>query len=448
VNSRKPIEILNQLTADQSTQLLSIFAIEESGLEPPSGGSVIHCSTRNHPHSNASPSLSVLGADEGKGRAISLKCFGVCKCHVNKLSAYLELIGPEGAAAKFWTAPKIRSVMDAFAKGEQPKLGWHDFKEQHGIKTGGASAEGRVITSAKKGKSIQGNAKMGAMYQEYFRDTNPIQQAAEGPMIDKLCQTRGWEPAVVRQVIADELLALRRPERDPSNVAMIFAYRGLYPSPPGIPIRIIKERVLFAGPDESKIRAYHVDSDFPSDPIGDFSGSDASYQKSKRLVFLEGEPDAISWRHFHPNDAIICMGNDGQYQNIIKLLPKLHLKGREVIFCVDRDIKHGKFVKDVDKDYLPVIAAIAKEQPSKISFWMCPEIPKRDSKDVNDFLKAYGKAKLPDEFFHTVYPKQSEKQRGGQLLKQAVEKALGTVLPAPTEPSVEAPAGRDQHALA
>lgn len=415
---------LDRLNAPQAQQLLGMLAMEEAGFAPPAEGN-LHCCSREHEHINGSPSLSVLGSDDAKQAVVSIRCFGRCKVKVRSLSEYLPLVGPEGAAGKFWTKDRVDRVVKSFADGEPVSLGWLEWKQAQGLPTVGINADGKVPLGGRRGKTVQSTSKLRSIYQECFVDVDAVQRAAEPSMIQLVCDKRGWDPALVREIMDDKLLALRRTEDDPKNVKLVYAYRGLYPSPPGLPVRIIKEKMLFVGEEDRKIRAYHYDANYPSDPIADFSLSSVAYQSAPRVVFLEGEPDGISWLHFRKTDAVICMGNDGQYGNIPKLLPKLNLADKEVIMCLDRDVKDGAFKRDVEKDFMPVISAIVKEKPKSFQIWMCPEMPGRESKDVNDFLKAMGRGANPEEFCQQLWPKPAAvKETGAAWLGMLVTSAL------------------------
>ena len=90
---------------------------------------------------------------------------------------------------------------------------------------------------------------------------------------------------------------------------MHFTYRGFFENPQNVPARIMKQKLLHRNDSEPTAKGFAYDEDVKSTMIADFSAVDVFYQEAARIAFWEGEPDSFTWRHYHPKDAILCLGN-------------------------------------------------------------------------------------------------------------------------------------------
>jgi hypothetical protein len=398
---------LDILNAKQAAVLVSAFAAEESGLLPPERGKALHCSTRSHPHLNGTPSLQIRSSEDDKDTVQGISCHGRCGCKVRRVSEYLSLIGPEGAQNRFWTKERVSEVLECFRKGEAPALGWLDWKKAQGLPLGGVKADQSLIARVTTSTLIQSGARFSAKYAAAFLQRDPIRLAALPVMIKEVCDERRWEPQVVRQLIDERLLALERPTEDPSNVLMHFAYRGFYENPPNVPARITKQKILHRKDGDGAAKGFAFDEDVRSLAVADFSAVGVFYQETPRVAFWEGEPDCITWRHYYPKDAIVCLGNVDMYKRAIEMLPLLQLKNRTVILGSDRDqtpdgrLRHKELVANFAD-------AIAAQEPRSILLWICPQIEGHKCKDLNDFRLAFGADASPEGFLKSFAFKAKE----------------------------------------
>jgi hypothetical protein len=390
---------LDILSAKQAALLVSAFAAEENGLLPPERGRALHCSTRTHPHLNGTPSLQIRSSEDEKDTVQGISCHGRCGCKVRRLSEYLGLIGPEGAQNRFWTQERVSEVLETFKKGEAPFLGWLEWKKAQGLPFAGVKADQALVARVSNSTLIQSGARFSAKYAAAFLQRDPIRLAALPAMIQEVSDKRGWDPQIVRHLVDERLLALERPPEDPGNVLMHFAYRGFYENPPNVPARIMKQKILHRRPGDGAAKGFAYDEEVRSLAVADFSAVGVFYQEAPRLAFWEGEPDSITWRHYYPKDAIVCLGNVQMYKRAIELLPLLQLKGRTVILGSDRDQTPDGRHEPRQKELVANLAdAIAAQQPRSILLWMCPQIEGRRCKDLNDFRLAFGPEASPDRF--------------------------------------------------
>jgi hypothetical protein len=425
------------LKAEQARLLVSAFAAEESGLLPPERGKALHCSTRTHPHLNGTPSLQIRSSEDQKDSVQGISCHGRCGCKVRRLSEYLSLIGPEGAQNRFWTQERVSGVLESFKKGETPALGWLDWKRAQGLPLAGVKADQALIARRSNSTMIQSGARFSAKYAAAFLQRDPIRLAALPAMIQEVSEKRGWDPAIVRQLVDERLLALERPSENPGNVLMHFAYRGFFENPPSVPARIMKQKILHRGLGEAAAKGFAYDEEVRSPAVADFSAVGVFYQDSPRLAFWEGEPDSITWRHYYPKDAIVCLGNVQMYQKAIELLPLLQLKDRTVILGSDRDQtpdgRHEPRHKELVANFADAIAA---QEPRSILLWMCPQIEGHPCKDLNDFRLAFGPEASPDRFLKSFAFKAGEPAK---VLDRAFFAAFNARIQAPrrhSEPRV------------
>jgi hypothetical protein len=418
---------LDILTAKQAAVLVSAFAAEENGLLPPDRGKALHCSTRSHPHLNGTPSLQIRSSEDEKDTVQGISCHGRCGCKVRRISDYLSLIGPEGAQNRFWTKERVSEVLASFRKSEAPALGWLEWKKAQGLPVGGIKADQVLIARVPTSTLIQSGARFSAKYAAAFLQRDPIRLAALPAMIKEVSDERRWEPQIVRRLIDERLLALERPGEDPSNVLMHFAYRGFYENPPNVPARIMKQKILHRKEGDGAARGFAFDEDVRSLAVADFSAVGVFYQEAPRIAFWEGEPDSITWRHYHPKDAIVCLGNVNMYKQAIEMLPLLQLKNRTVILGSDRDQAPDGRLRN--KELVANFAdAIAAQEPRSILLWMCPQIEGQKCKDLNDFRLAFGPETSPERFLKSFAFKAREPAK---VLDRALFAALNARIPAP-----------------
>jgi hypothetical protein len=400
---------LDTLSGKQAAILVSAFSLEENGLIPPDTGTTLHCSTRTHPHLNATPSLQIRSSQDEKDSVYGICCYGRCGCKVRRLSEYLSLIGPPGAQNRFWTKERVTGVLASFNKGEALNLGWLDWKKNQGLPCAGVKADGALISKVCNSTVIQSGARFSAKYAAAFLKRDPIQVAALPAMISEVSEKRGWDPVVVGQLVEERILALERPANDPDNVLMHFAYRGFFENPPNVPARIIKQKLLHRKDTDRVAKGFAYDEDVKSPALADFSAVDVFYQEAPRIAFFEGEPDSCTWRHYHPKDAIVCLGNVQMYKRAIEILPLLKLKNKTVIIGSDRDQTPDGHYQPKHKEMVSGFAeAIAAQGPRSIHLWMCPRIEGQPCKDLNDFRLACGPEASPDRFLKSYAFKAKE----------------------------------------
>jgi hypothetical protein len=420
---------LDMLSAKQAALLVSAFAAEENGLLPPERGRALHCSTRGHPHLNGTPSLQIRSGEDEKDTVQGISCHGRCGCKVRRLSEYLSRIGPEGAQNRFWTKERVSEVLECFRKGEVPALGWLEWKKTQGLPLTGLKADKALIARGSNSRLIQSGSRFSAKYAAAFLQRDPVRLAALPALIKEVSDKRGWDPQIVRQLVEERLLALERPAEDPSNVLMHFAYRGFFENPPNIPARIMKQKILHRKEGAGAAKGFAYDEEVRSLAVADFSPVGVFYQESPRLAFWEGEPDSITWRHYYPKDAIVCLGNVQMYKRAIELLPLLQLKGRTVIVGSDRDETPDGRHEPRHKELVADLAdAIAAQEPRAIMLWMCPQIEGRPCKDLNDFRLAFGPEASPDRFLKSFAFKAKEPAK---VLDRAFVAAFNVRIQAP-----------------
>lgn len=381
---------LDSLTASQAATLLAALAVEEAGLGPAKASGILHCSSRNHPHMNGTPSLQVRSSRDQMDTLLGLKCHGRCGVSVRRLSEYLSLVGPVGAAARFWTKEKVDSVLGAFERSDVPELHWNSWKQQHGLPAGGVTADKALLTKVSSSGVIQTGERFAARYDSAFLNVDALRLAEQPRLIANVCRVRGYNPDIVSRLIEERLLALMPVPNEPENALIRFAYRGLFDNAPGRHAGLLKDKILVKKPDDPTASGFSHDPAHARDPIGDFSFSDVFYSEAPRVAFWEGEPDCVAYLHYHPKDANVCLGQNWMYRKMAEHIDLLSLTGRRVLIGVDRDEKDGVLAVDVEKRFGPLLTAIRAAKPSSISIWMCPRIPGRPSKDLNDFLLAYG----------------------------------------------------------
>jgi len=415
-NSARPNHIpacyrqFDSLTVAEAIRLCKLMAAEESGLIPtPGQDTLVHCCNRDHPHmGNNSESLHVNPISKkddltGKWAPVGetvglLYCHSRCKS-IGSLGAYLRMVGPKGAADKFWTPAKIASTVDALRKKEDFDLGWRDWKLANGYTSdeGVTIPIGHIDVSSESKQSIE---RMRVHYHQMFVVGRTRSDLCE--LIDKVCKKRHWAPEILRQAIQEGLVSLAPSDRYEDDVEIGFAYRGFFSSSPGIPVRIIKTRLLYRNQrDDPMSRITYADPNASSIQIGDFSPYGVSYQTAKQVVFWEGEPDSLTWRHFGKEDAIICIGNINYYAQIPSIIHTLNLKGKDVLYGLDRDtipqhrtdLINRRNVLRIGNEYIAfdapktceVLQAI-HDAGANIKLWMCPKFEGGPAKDVNDFL--------------------------------------------------------------
>lgn len=400
---------LDILSGKQAAILVSAFSAEEHGLMPPERGRGLHCSTRTHPHLNGTPSLQIRSSQDEKDTVQGISCHGRCGCRVRRLSEYLSLIGPEGAQNRFWTKERVSDVLESFRKGDIPALGWLEWKKAQGLPLAGVKADQALIARVSSSTLIQSGARFSAKYAAAFLQRDPIRLAALPAMIKEVSEERGWDPGIVRQLIDERLLALERPPEDPGNVLMHFAYRGFFENPPNVPARIMKQKILYRRAADGAAKGFTYDEEVRSLAVADFSAVGVFYQEAPRLAFWEGEPDSVTWRHYYPTDAIVCLGNVQIYKRAIEMLPLLNLKNRTVILGSDRDQTPDGNHEPRHKELVSGLAdAIAAQGPRSILLWMCPRIEGHPCKDLNDFRLAFGPEASPDRFLKSFAFKAKE----------------------------------------
>jgi hypothetical protein len=379
----------DRLAMSEAITLLRALAEEEAGLRSsPSGSSGLsHCVCRDHEHksSHNSESLGVRPSRKYKATSVKgeeaqvgfLKCYGHCGFE-GRVSEYLLQVGPAGAAEAFWSDARVNASLLALSKAEGLSLGWHAWKEEHGVEAKGRSAAARPAVFAPHTRTLQ------EIRDAFARD---FPAEPEEDVVEQVCSRRGWNPDTVRQLAQEGLLGLTRDQSFPDDVRLGFAYYGLAETS-GHPARLIKYRLLMRKRDQAPASVSTIINP-ASDPLylADFS-SPGKLQSAGTIAFVEGEPDSASWRHLRPRDALICIGTKTCYQQIARVTPMLHLEGKTVVYCLDRDESStGHWLgKGVLTHHLAALEAIFAGNPQAVGLWMCPKKTGVPCKDPNDFL--------------------------------------------------------------
>lgn len=398
--SRPILTQLDELTVDEARRLAAMLALEESGLEPGRNArGNLHCAAKGHAHKAGgnTGSLHIRPYDKEAGSESKVgdcKCFSQCGGH-GRFSQYISKVGPPGVSKAFWTQERIGPIIAALQKKESFALGWLAWKKENGLDCEGNARDSSHIEHRIAGKlsGDHGYSQIRAQYVDLFVDG--LQAAKQDPdIVNVVCRKRGWQPETVWQVMEEGLLSLKRSSLYAGDIQMGFAYQGLYTSDNSFPTRIIKTKLL----EHKEVMSFRYSGE-PTPVIADFTAPHTTIQESSRVLFEEGEPDGITWRHMFPDDGIVCLGNQHQYMAVPALLPRLRLKGKDVIYAIDRDVhkETGALLADPAK-HLSVLEAIKREEPSSIKIWMCPMLPEKDaksSKDINDFYKV---CQDPDKF--------------------------------------------------
>lgn len=414
-----------------------MLALEEAGL-PPGGREECHCCHRTHKHKKGgnTASLSVKpirkvpeddpNPDDAKvGR---IQCRGSCGYEhllesearrkktqpwkLNTLSFYLEGIPPDRGNPEswrdFWTEEKVATVISALKKREKFSLGWLGHKQARGLECAAGAREADDIGHADRaggGGAQKSPSGFLCEWMEIFGDALEVYD--KNPVIGKtVAAARGWDPKVLRDLIRDGVLSIKPSQRHEGDFVLSFAYKGLVPGPPGLPCRLIKTRHLFSTPETDAFSRRTIHPGAFSALLGDFTGAGEIIQNVNRVVFVEGEPDAISWRHIFPGDGVVCVGDVNEYKPIIDCLPSLALRGKEVVYVQDRDQDaHGKpkIGEEGFEAHHEILSALAAQHPSSIKLWVCPQKEGVEMKDPNDFLKRAGKPSEILSYSEEVY---------------------------------------------
>jgi len=418
--SLNSLQQLDNLTVGETRRLLSMIALENSGFEP-SNREECHCSHCTHKHKKKgnTPSLGIKpkkkvaeGENPEDAQVGRIQCRGSCGFEakleaeartkrtqpwkLNSLSKYLEGVLPDphdpNSWRSFWTPSKVSHVFSGLRNREKFSLGLLDFKASRGIPLVAGSRDSSDILHSDKSFGAGANKSPGGFlceWGEIFGDALDVYDAF--PQIAMtVCRKRGWKTSVLREMVKEGLVSLKPSPRHDGDIVISFAYKGLVESPPGLPCRLIKTRHLFATPDTDPFSRRTIHPGVFSALLGDFTQAKNLLQSSKRVVFVEGEPDAISWRHMHPEDGIVCVGDVNEYKPILECLPSLNLRGKEVVYVHDRDQDSegkAKMTDDGLASHHHILNAMVKEKPSKILLWMCPQKTGVEMKDPNDFLK-------------------------------------------------------------
>lgn len=441
-HKKSPLERFNGLTVSEARRLLSMLALEDTGL-PPTGREECHCCHRTHKHKKGgnTASLSVKpykkvaeddpNPDDAKvGR---LQCRGSCGYEhlieaegrrrgiqpwkLNTLSFYLEGVPPDPSKPEswreFWTEARVDAVFSGLRKREKFSLGWLAHKKAQGVDCPPGAREADEIGHSDRiggGGAQKSPSGFLCEWMEIFGDAletydkNPVLGAA-------VARSRGWDRQVLRDLVKDGLVSVKPSERHEGDYVLSFAYKGLVPSPPGLPCRLIKTRHLFATPETDAFSRRTIHPGTFSALLGDFTSSGEIIQNVRRVVFVEGEPDAISWRHIFPQDGVVCVGDVNEYKPILECLPSLNLKGKEVVYVQDRD-QDAKGQPKISGDGLAahheILSAIAAQKPSSIKLWICPQAGGAEMKDPNDFLKRAPKPQEILSYAEEVYSEASK----------------------------------------
>jgi hypothetical protein len=434
---KSTLEPLNSLSVAEARRLLTMMALEESGLAP-SGRDECHCCHRTHKHkkggNTASLSIKPLKKPEENNptpddtKVGRIQCRGSCGYEhlleaearknktqawkLNTLAFYLEGISPDpanpGSWKDFWTADKVATVLSALKKKEKFTLGWLAHKLSRGIPAApGAKDSSEIGHSERIGSAGAQKSPNGFLceWTEIFGDA--LECFDKNPACGKtVAAARGWNSAVLRELIKDQLLSIKPSDRHEGDYVLAFAYKGLVPGPASLPCRLIKTRHLFATPETDAFSRRTIHPGTFSALLGDFTTSNEIIQNAKRVVFVEGEPDAISWRHIFPSDGIVCVGDVNEYKPILECLPGLSLKGKDIVYVQDRDQDSSgrpKITAEGFESHHEVLSAIAGQKPSTIKLWICPQSPGGEMKDPNDFLKKSSKPADILKYASTLY---------------------------------------------
>lgn len=422
------LEPLNTLTVSEGRRLLTMLALEAGGFEP-TNREECHCchSTHKHKKRGNTPSLSAKPYKKAATEDTNpdeltigrIQCRGSCgyeavletaarstktdAWRLNSLAKYLEGVLPNPSEPNswrgFWRPEKVADVVRGLKSREKFDLGFLSYQKANAFPTApNARSSADVTHSTKSYGSSASKSPAGFFceWNEIFSDALDAYDA--NPQLGMtVCKARGWKPNTLRSLVKDGLVSVKPSERHSGDIVLSFAYKGLVPSPPGIPCRLIKTRHLFATPETDAFSRRTIHPGVFSALLGDFTSSHTLLQSAPRVVFVEGEPDAISWRHIYPNDGIVCVGDVNEYKPILECLPNLNLKGKDVVYVHDRDQDskgQPKMTDDGLASHHAILEAIAREKPAKISLWMCPQLKGAEMKDPNDYLK---KSRSPEQ---------------------------------------------------
>lgn len=442
-----PLQQFDQLTVGETRRLLSMVALENGGLDP-SNREECHCSHCTHKHKKKgnTPSLSIKprkkvaeGGNPEEAQVGRLQCRGSCGFEarleaeakvqntqpwkLNTVSKYLQGVLPDPSNPEswrdFWTAEKISSVFKALRAKEKFSLGLVDFKRSLGVPLPPGCRDSSEILHSDKSFGAGANRSPGGFlceWGEIFGDALEIYDSC--PQLGMtVCGKRGWKSSVLRELVKEGLVSLKPSPRHDGDIVISFAYKGLVESPPGLPCRLIKTRHLFSTPETDPFSRRTIHPGVFSALLGDFTKASTLLQDSNRVVFVEGEPDAISWRHMHPEDGIVCVGDVNEYKPILECLPSLNLQGKEIIYVHDRDQDSEgkpKMSEDGLAAHHSILNAMIKEKPARILLWMCPQKGGVEMKDPNDFLKVAGSEEEILKYAEEIY---TSSQKGLALAK-------------------------------
>ena len=375
-----------------------MLALEDQGLAPSSrAGANIHCAERTHPHkaSGNTGSLQIKPSIRNGDGGCKV---GGCTCHarcgwIPTFSEYVSRVGPPQATKDFWTKDKVASVVDSLKKKESFHLGWLEWKQAKGFPVDSAARDASEVIHKEGGKigGDHGYAVARKFFVEDFKDgSEDARGDTNSPTaVALVAKERKWDEAVLFDLMNEGLLSIKWSKAYKGDVRMGFAYQGFYMSDNSYPARIIKTKHL-----RHKEEMSFKYGGEPTPVIADFTSPHTSVQEAKQVLFCEGEPDAISWRHLFPDDGIVMLGNQHQYSVLPELLPRVRLKGKDVIYAIDRDVHKDTGIPMAIADHMAshvrVLDAIRAQEPASVKVWMCPllhEKSVKDSKDINDFLK-------------------------------------------------------------
>jgi hypothetical protein len=435
--SRNILEPLDTLTVSEARRLLTMLALENGGYDP-TNREECHCSHCSHKHKKRgnTPSLSIKPKRKPKDENESiedvqvgrLQCRGSCgfeasleaegkrkktaSWKLNSISKYLEGVLPDPSNSSswklFWTSDKVQEVVRGLKSRERFSLGLFEFKKNNGFPCPPGSRDASdVLHNSRSFGSSAAKSPGGFLceWTEMFGDALEVFDA--NPQLGMtVCRQRGWKASTLRSLVKDGLVSVKPSQRHEGDIVLAFAYKGLVESPTGLPCRLIKTRHLFATPETDPFSRRTIHPGVFSALLCDFTSSSTLLQTAKRVVFVEGEPDAISWRHMHPEDGIVCVGDVNEYKPILECLPTLNLAGKEVVYVHDRDQDSEgkpKMSEDGLASHHSILTAISEQKPAKIMLWMCPQIGKEEMKDPNDFLKKSGRAGEILKYAEEVY---------------------------------------------
>jgi hypothetical protein len=414
-----------------------MLALENGGYEPVNREEC-HCSHCTHKHKKRgnTPSLSIKPRRKPKDESEAqddlpvgrLQCRGSCGYEatldaegrrlrkdgwkLNSLAKYLEGVLPDPADPqswkKFWTVDKVREVVNGLKSREKFSLGLLDFKKASGMPCPPGSRESsEILHSNRTFGSSASKSPEGFLceWTEMFSDALAVYDA--NPQLGMtVCRQRGWQSSTLRDLVKDGLVSIQPSQRHEGDIVLSFAYKGLVESPTGLPCRLIKTRHLFATPETDAFSRRTIHPGVFSALLGDFTASSTLLQTAKRVVFVEGEPDAISWRHMHPEDGIVCVGDVNEYKPILECLPSLNLAGKEVVYVHDRDQDSEgkpKMTEDGLAGHHAILTAVAEQKPARILLWMCPQKTGEEMKDPNDFLKKTERGREILQYAEEIY---------------------------------------------